>query len=208
MHRPVRQFLVYVGILLLPCFALWTLASGALALPAAGLVDLLLSAWFPDLVHGVVANQGEALLLTRFGELDGRAVPLEQADYRLAFTLNTRILSYSLAFYTTLHFATYRKRVLGSYVNGVIVLYALLVAGLLALGIKELQQNLPVPFANQRAVWIPGNNLMALCYQFSVLIVPSVAPVAVWLFQNRDSEVLRGLPGLSRATPDRVGDEA
>lgn len=216
MHSPVRQFLVYVAILLLPCFALWTVVSGLLAVPATGLVNLLLSNWFPDIVHSVAANNGEALLLTRFGEDAGSAVPLAQADYRLAFSLNTRILSYSLAFYTTLHFATHRQAFFGSYINGFILLYGLFVAGLAALGVKELQQNLPTPFANQDAVWIPGANLVAICYQLSVLIVPTVAPVAVWLFQNRDAEILRDLPGLndrqregegSGAGPDRaLGD--
>lgn len=193
MHSPVRQFLVYVAVLLLPCFAFWAVISGPLALPATGLVNLLISSWFPDLVFGVSANDGEALVLTRFGELQGRAVPLAEADYRLAFSLNTRILSYSLAFYTTLHFATRRDEYLGSYINGAFVLYVLFVLGLATLVIKELQQNLPLAFANQQAAWIPGTNLIAVLYQFNILIVPGLAPLALWFFQNRDTEVLADL---------------
>ena len=91
MGSPVRQFFVYVAVLLLPCFALWTLASATLALPAIGLVNLLLSNWLPDVIFGIAPISGEALLMTQFGELQGKAVPLADAEYRLAFRLDTPV---------------------------------------------------------------------------------------------------------------------
>ena len=96
----VRQFLLYVFTLLIPCFVLWTVASGPIAIPAIGVADMILSSWFPDVVNGLFIDGPNALLLTEFGEQNGQPIPLSQAEYRLGFVMNTRILSYSLPFYT------------------------------------------------------------------------------------------------------------
>ncbi len=105
----MRQFLLFVFVLLIPCFALWTVASGLLAIPAIGLANTVLTHWFPDVVSAVYVQGEEALLMTQFGEHNGRVIPLSEAEYRMGFELNTRILSYSLPFYTALHFATQKK---------------------------------------------------------------------------------------------------
>ena len=105
----MRQFLLLVFALLIPCFALWTIASGPIALPAIGLVGKLMSSWFPDVVNAFYADGPEVILMTEFGKSSGQLVPLSEAEYRLGFQINTRILSYSLPFYTALHFATQKK---------------------------------------------------------------------------------------------------
>ena len=40
---------------------------------------------------------------------------------------------------------------------------------------------------------MPNGTLIALFYQLNVLIVPSVAPICLWAWQSRDSELMRGL---------------
>jgi hypothetical protein len=105
----VRQFLIYVFTLLIPCFALWTVVSGLLSIPATGMINMILTAWFPDVVNALYVDGANALLLTEFGENNGQLIPLSEAEYRLGFQVNTRILSYSLPFYTALHFATQKK---------------------------------------------------------------------------------------------------
>ena len=64
----MRQFLLYVFVLLIPCFVLWHVTSGTLAAPAVGLVHLALTNWFPDVVNGLFLDGTEALLMTEFGE--------------------------------------------------------------------------------------------------------------------------------------------
>ena len=76
----LRQFLLFAFALIIPCFALWTLAAGPLAMPAVGLADIILKAWFPEVVHGLVFQGADAALMTNFGELDGRPVPPEQSE--------------------------------------------------------------------------------------------------------------------------------
>jgi hypothetical protein len=187
----VRQFLLYVFVLLIPCFALWTVASGPLAVPAIGFVNLVLTHWFPDVVNALYVDGSKALLMTEFGEQAGGAVPLASAEYRLGFEVNTRILSYSLPFYTALHFATQKQDYLNSYVWGLIALYALMAFGLLCLCLKELMVGLGPLFLAQPGVFVPHANVIGILYQFSVLIVPTLAPAALWLWQSKESLLLR-----------------
>ncbi|MFT4614262.1 MAG: hypothetical protein ACI9NT_001407 [Bacteroidia bacterium] len=187
----MRQFLLYVFTLLIPCFALWTVASVPLALPAIGFVSTVLTHWFPDVVHILYVDGSKALLMTQFGEQGGNLIPLSEAEYRLGFELNPRILSYSLPFYTALHFATQKKEYLNSYVWGLLILYPLMALGLLALCLKELMVGLGKPFFDQPGVFVPDPNFIGLTYQLSVLIVPTMGPALIWLLQSRDSPLLR-----------------
>jgi hypothetical protein len=191
----VRQFLLLVFTLLIPCFALWTVASGPLAWPAIGFVNTVLTHWFPDVVNVLYVDGNQALLMTQFGEKDGNLIPLLGAEYRLGFQVNTRILTYSLPFYTALHFATQKKDYLNSYVWGLLVLYPLLTFGLLCLCLKELMVSLGTHFFDQPGVFVPDTNLIGILYQFSVLIVPTLAPAMLWVWQSKDSPLLRSALG-------------
>ncbi len=190
-HPHMRQFLVLVFALLIPCFLVWTMLSNALAMPALGIVDFVLTHWFPDVVHALYAQGANVLLMTEFGEANGQPVPLAGSEYRLGFELNTRILSYSLPFYTALHFATQRKEYFSAYLSGLLVLYSLFTIGLLFVALKTLMVSLGSTFQEQSGVFVPNSNVIGLLYQFSVLIVPTLAPAAVWLWQSRDAPLLR-----------------
>lgn len=196
----LRQFLLFAFALILPCFALWTLAAGPIAMPVVGLADMILQAAYPDMVDGLVFHGQDVVLMTQFGELDGRAVPPAQSEYQLAFSINPGILSYSLPFYATLHFATPGKQGAGSFFGGVLVLYPLILIGLLSLCMKELMVGLGGTFMEQPDALVPNGTVIALFYQLNVLIVPTVAPICLWAWQSRDTELLRGLVRLLPAT--------
>lgn len=177
-------------VLLVPCFILWSVASNSLQLPAIGLVHLALTQWFPDVVHGLFADGANALLMTEFGEQGGQPIALAEASHRLGFRLNPRILTYSLPFYTALYFATPRENYLADYLWGLLILYALATFGLLWLCMKELMVNLGALFLEQPGVAVPGANLIGLLYQFNVLVMPTLAPAVLWLWQSKDSPLL------------------
>tara|TARA_R110002110_G_scaffold205066_7_gene416883 strand:+ start:7761 stop:8378 length:618 start_codon:yes stop_codon:yes gene_type:complete len=194
----LRQFLLLVFALLIPCFALWTAFSAALGMPATGLSSMALQGWFPTVVDGLFAEGPKALLMTEFGTLNGKPVPPGQSDYQLGFSIDTRTLSYSIPFYTALHFATQKKNYLESWCWGMLTLYLLLIFGLIALAMKELMVNLGGIFFEQAGVWVPHPDVIGIAYQLNVLIIPTLAPVALWAWQNRESALLRSLlPGLS-----------
>lgn len=188
--RHFRQFLLYVFVLLVPCFVLWSVGSSSLQIPAIGLVHITLVQWFPDIVQGLFAEGANALLMTEFGEQGGQPVPLGEASHRLGFRLNPRILTYSMPFYTALHFATPRENYLANYLWGLLVLYALATFGLLWLCLKELMVNLGGLFMEQPGIFVPGANLTGLIYQFNVLVMPTLAPAVLWLWQSKDSPLL------------------
>lgn len=195
----LRQFLLFAFVLIIPCFALWTLLAGPIAMPAVGLANIILQAWFPSVVDVLMFQGWDVLLMTQFGELNGVAVPPENAEYQLGFRINPAILSYSLPFYATLYFATQREDYLGGFFTGVVILYPFILLGLLCLCMKELMVNLGSLFFEQPGVPESTANVIALLYQLSVLIVPTVAPIVVWAWQSRDTALVRGVLKLGSA---------
>lgn len=203
--HPLRQFLLMVFALLLPCFALWNFASSWLALPAIGFGNMILTGWLPDIVQSFFARGADAILVTQFGELDGRHVPAQQAGDALAFVLNTRILSYSIPFYTMLHFALARENLWSRYFSGFIALYVLLVIGLVSMALKDLMVNLGTTFVDHPGAAIPHPAVIALLYQLNVLLVPTLGPIIIWGWQNREAALFNTLLNLPRSGEDGAG---
>lgn len=189
-QHQLKQFLLLVFVLLGPCFALWTSTSELLARPAVGFVNSVLNYWFPTIVDALYLDGDKTLLTTQFGHSNGALVPASESPYRVGYEINTRLLSYSLPFYTALHFATLRKEQVNHYLWGLLVLYPLMALGLLAVCMKELMVGLGSRFLQQPEVWVPDPNIIGLLYQFSVLMVPALAPVMLWVWQSKDSPIL------------------
>lgn len=201
MPKPeLRQFLLLVFALLIPCFALWSFFGAAIITPVIGLAHLILSNWFPDIVNVVYQQGADALLMTRFDQVNGQLVATDVADAGLGFSINTRIVSYSIPFYAALHFATARTGYLASFCWGVLVLYPFILLGLVSICLKDLMINFGPVFLEQPEALVPGADAIGIAYQLSVLIVPTLIPVLVWAWQSRDTTLLRGLlPAASAA---------
>ncbi|MCB1843679.1 MAG: hypothetical protein KDI09_12015 [Halioglobus sp.] len=198
----LRQFLLLVFVLLLPCFALWTVSSGPLAVPAIGFVNSVLTAWLPQIVDTLYVDGQRALLMTRFGETGGTLIPLSEASEQLGFPVNPSVLSYSLPFYTALHFATQRDNYLNTWIIGVLVLYPLMALGLLSVCLKTLMVGLGRALFQQPDAWVPDPNLIGLLYQVNVLLVPTLAPVMIWLWQSRETPLLRNMLRFTQVAGD------
>lgn len=194
---PLRRFVLLVFLLIIPLFAIWTMTSTILALPAIGLDHLILTAWLPDIVNSVTVRGAEALVVTNFGEANGQIVTAERGEEMIAFLVDTRLLSYSLPFYASLHFANPRNNSLGDFILGIIVLYALFVFGLVSMSLKDLMVTLGASFLEHPEALVPSGEAIGLLYQFNVLIVPALSPILLWAWQNRDSALLRGVAGKS-----------
>ncbi|MFK7976197.1 MAG: exosortase H-associated membrane protein [Halioglobus sp.] len=191
--QQLRQFLLFVFVLIIPCFGLWTVASEILARPAVGFVNFTLTHWFSDVVQSLYIDGQKAILLTPFGEAGGQLVPASQTKYQIGYPINTRLVSYSIPFYAALHFAMPQKDYLNRFIWGLVVLYPLMALGLLALCMKELMVGLGSTFLEQPNAWVPNANLIGLTYQMSVLLVPTLGPVLLWLCQNRNAPMLAAM---------------
>jgi len=148
-------------------------------------------------VHNFTLTGPQALLATHFGELDGEIVSAQVAGYRLAYPLNTRILTYSLPFYAALHFATNTTSGIsgndGSFAGfgkGLLLLYPLLILGLVSVCLKNLMLGLGPIFIDSSDT---SASLIGLLYQLSTLMVPPLAPILIWAWQSRESSLLQQL---------------
>lgn len=189
-QQELRQFLLFVFVLIIPCFGLWTVASELLARPAVGFVNTVLTQWFPTVVNSLYIDGKQAMLLTQFGEASGTIIPASQAEYQIGYPINTRLISYSIPFYAALHFAMPGQDYLNRFIWGLVVLYPLMALGLLLLCMKDLMVGLGTHFLDQPDTWVPDPNLIGLLYQMSVLLVPTLGPVMLWLWQNREAPLL------------------
>ena len=191
----LRQFVLLTFAFLIPAFVVWTFLSSYLAIPAIGLGKLILTGWLGDIVQTVVTEGPKALVMTRFGEIGGRIVPAGDEAGQLGFYVDTRILSYSIPFYTALHFATPRDNHLASYSWGIPVLYLFIVFGIVCVSLKELMVTLGTTALEQASGPVPGPDVIAILYQLNTLIIPTIAPILLWGWQSRDTPLMQGLVG-------------
>ena len=141
------KFVGLVFLWLVPCFVVWVSLSSMLAAPAVWLSELILTTALPNIVYDFTLAGPQALLSTHFGELDGEIVSAQVAGYRLAYPLNTRILTYSLPFYAALHFATvttdgFFEKNTFRFSMGLLLLYPLLIVGVISVSLKNLMLGL------------------------------------------------------------------
>ena len=59
-------------------------------------------------------------------------------------------------------------------------------------------------FLRQPGVLMPSADMIALAYQFNVLLIPTLAPIMVWAWQNRQTPLLRGVLGSIAAPADNT----
>lgn len=187
----LRRFIGLVLVLLIPSFVLWMAISPWLAAPGVWLTDLILTVWMPDVVAGVQLKGSQALLMTNYGEVDGKIVSATQAGYQMGLPMDVRLLSYSIPFYAALHFATPQNDSLAKFGWGLWMLYPLIVFGLVSVCLKNLMLAVGEPFFGQTATLVPNEHVIGILYQLSILIIPPVAPILVWVWQSRDNALLQ-----------------
>lgn len=199
----LRQFLIFVFVLLFPCFALWTFASPGLVTPVIGLVNIILTNWFPDIVSVVYQDGANAILMTLFDQVDGQWLRATEVGAGLGFKVDTRILTYAIPFYAALHFATEKKAYLTQFFWGLTLIYPCILIGIVCIFLKDLMLTMGPVFMEQEAVFVPGANVIGILYQFSVLIIPPLVPALIWAWQSRTTPLLRGLlSGIEPPTQD------
>jgi hypothetical protein len=179
----VRRFFGFVVVLLPAMFIVWHALGSVVAAPAVALAGEILQWWLPELVSEVSLDGTHMVIAAAVGELNGAILPATEAGNQLAFRLDTRTLTYSIPFYAALHFATPMQSSLERFARGLLILWLLAIIGLLFTSLKDLMLGLGSTFF---ASSVPPADAVALGYQFSVLMVPPVAPVLIWAFEARD----------------------
>lgn len=189
--HPLLRFALTVLALLPACFIVWYFLGAFVAAPAVVVVEPLLTIWLPELVESVALQGTDMLVTSTYGEDQGRLMSAAAAGNQLAYPINTRALSYSIPFFTALYFATPGRGGLDRFSWCLLGLWALLALGLLATVCKELMLSLGSLYLDHSLT--PSADVTALLYQFSVLMVPALAPVVFWAYSARDSSAFAAL---------------
>ena len=185
-----RQFVL--TLVLMPItFGIWYAAGTLFAAPAVWLCDFLLSSAYPNIVEAVGLRGVEVLARTQFGEDGGVIMAAADAGNQIALAINTRLVSYSIAFYAALLMASNLKDVTYKFCIGLFWLWLIMAFGLASILGKDLLLMVGAPFLNGPGV--PPADLIALTYQFNVLLMPTLAPVCLWFWQLRGSPLWEAL---------------
>ena len=160
--RPLLRFVALVIALLPACFGIWYAFGAFFAAPAILLAKPILLGWMPGLVEAVELRDAQLMVLSAYGEIGGKLAPAEAAGNQLGYPVNTRALSYSIPFFAALHFATPQRGGLDRFGWGLLVLWLLLAAGIVATTLKNLLLGLGGLFLE--APGVPPPDLVALAY--------------------------------------------
>ena len=179
-----RQFVL--TLVLMPItFGIWYAAGTLFAAPAVWLTDFLLSTAYPDIIEAARLQGADMRVLTQFGEDGGVIMPAADAGNQIALEMNTRLVSYSIAFYAALLMASNLRDAMFKFCIGLAWLWLIMTFGLASIIGKDLLLMVGAPFLN--ASGVPPADLIALAYQFNVLLMPTLAPVCLWFWQLRGS---------------------
>ena len=185
-----RQFVL--TLILMPItFGIWYAAGTLFAAPAVWLTDFLLSSAYPTVVEAAGLQGAEMMVRTQFGEDGGVIMPAADAGNQIALEINTRLVSYSIAFYAALLMASNLKDAMYKFCIGLFWLWLIMAFGLASILGKDLLLMVGAPFLN--APGVPPADLIALTYQFNVLLMPTLAPVCLWFWQLRGSPLWEAL---------------
>ena len=185
-----RQFVL--TLILMPItFGIWYTAGTLFAAPAVWLCDFLLSSAYPNIVEALGLQGVKVLARTQFGEDGGVIMAAAEAGNQIALEINTRLVSYSIAFYAALLMASNLKDAIYKFCIGLFWLWLIMAFGLASILGKDLLLVVGAPFLN--APGVPPADLIALTYQFNVLLMPTLAPVCLWFWQLRGSPLWEAL---------------
>ena len=181
----MRRQIVLTLALMPITFGLWYAAGSLFAAPAVWLCDVLLSYLYPSLIATAGLQGADMQLVTQFGESGGQLLTAKEAGNQIALEINTLLVSYSIAFYGALLMAANVQNSLYKFSLGLFWLWLVMVVGLASIAGKELLLLIGGPFLSTSLV--PPADVIALTYQFNVLLMPTLAPVFLWFWQLRGS---------------------
>ena len=185
-----RQFVLTL-ILMPVAFGIWYAAGVLFAAPAVWLCDLLLQTFYPHLIDSVWLQGMKMGALTQFGILGENAVSASAAGNQIELGINTRLVSYSIAFYASLLMASNLRNGFYKFCVGLFCLWVVMAFGLASIAAKDLLVMVGAPFLT--APGVPPADLLTLTYQFNVLLMPTLAPVCLWVWQLQGSPLWEAL---------------
>ncbi|MFV0477458.1 MAG: exosortase H-associated membrane protein [Parahaliea sp.] len=189
-NSPYR-YMGWVLLLMIPLFGLWYAGGTLSAAPAFYLAKIILQWWIPEIVDQVTLDGTRMLVVTLFDDQNGQIVAATETGGQMAFPVETRLQSFSIPFFAALLFASRVSQPFERFSRGLLILWLLMAFSFVFVTFKNLMLGLGQTFFDSASLPLPPPTLIALLYQLSVLIVPTLVPVILWLWMAKDSPMLQ-----------------
>ena len=180
----VSAFFLRVILWLLPALFAWYQLSAAFAQPVGWVAAEAMQWLFPWASDGYQMNGAGIDLLTNLqvpdpaGYAAGRvAMASPEADYRL--------FGFGLPLLLALLLAAKPAHLVRKILMGGLILFPIQVLGLMFAWLKAIAIDLNAELVMQTAFSGFDRNAIALGYQLSTLILPTLAPIVIWLVLDR-----------------------
>lgn len=181
----VNQFILSLFMWLIVTFTLWFYLNHWLIVPVIWLADPVLSMIVPETFSALTLEGNTARVFTPVGEVEGKLLPAKLAGHQLAFEFNTLTISYSLPFLTALLLAGLDNDLLKKLGLGLAVLYPFILLGVIFVALKQLMVGLGGYFTEAESVPALVREVIALGYQLSTIIIPTLLPVLIFVWLEK-----------------------
>jgi len=182
----IKGFMLRAVVWLPICFAVWYYSSILFVAPMARTLDLLSTTLLPQLVSAVEAYGNKLQVVLTLQAQDTSTGVLRTGD--MLFEIDPLIYGFCVPLYTVLVLASRAPdaRRLGAWLIGASILFAVQILCIQT----EIFKVVAIDLADktQPLLRLPnwGFEAIGVSYQLGFLILPSVTPIALWLFQFRD----------------------
>ena len=100
-----RQFVLTLSLMPVT-FGIWYAAGALFAAPAVWVCDFMTSLAYSSIIDSTGLKGVEMVVVTQYGESSGSIMSASQAGNQIQLEINTRLVSYSIAFYAALLMAS------------------------------------------------------------------------------------------------------
>jgi hypothetical protein len=160
-------------------FALWYFAGPLFAWPVRLVAQAFTTVAFGDLVRGVEQHESVITFVTSLRPGDAHAAGAITVD------VNMLLYSYGMPMFAALTLAAREGRWARKLVVGLALLLPVVAFGVVGDFLKNITFSAGPLVASQTGFSSTGRDVIAFCYQFGALILPTVAPAALWVLMHR-----------------------
>lgn len=183
MPSMLARFILKVFLWLPLCFAVWYYAAPLLTLPVKWLTQLVLHSGFSDLISQV-EHSGRVFFITT--TLRPQTATAFQNAGVVVLEVNTMLYTYGLAFLCALSLAVKEPQLSRRLALGYAALLPFQAWGVIADLLKQMAVTLGPGIASQTGFAPWQREVIIWAYQFGTLILPTLAPVMIWVVLHRN----------------------
>ena len=179
MKGPLPRFVIVTLALLPLTFAIWYFAGPLFTWPVRLIVDAISRAGFAGIVRSVEQQASVITFVTSLRPGSAQGAGAINVD------VNALLYSYGMPMFAALTLAAREPGAVRKLAVGIVVLLPLVAWGVQADFLKNIAFTAGPLVTSQTGFSVMQRQFIAFAYQFGALILPTVAPAAVWVLMHR-----------------------